>query len=207
MRLRLDETPAFQEAEERGRRAVARGGATPEEEERLEQARMSGKGRLKEVVTQHWQAMLVCIGLVLLYNVTNYMVTSYLPTYMSAPLGEPELTAQLLVLGTMVLVGTTPLVASALVNTTGNELVPAYYLMAAGAIGVVSALFLRETAGKPLRGSSAMVESEEEAREMVARSRTHAGRRARDIWLQLRRGHLPHLPHRSDKGGRQDRHD
>jgi MHS family proline/betaine transporter-like MFS transporter len=87
--------------------------------------------------------------------------------------------------------------------------VPAYYLMAAGAIGVVSALFLRETAGKPLRGSSAMVESEEEAREMVARSRTHAGRRARDIWLQLRRGHLPHphLPHRSDKSGRQDRQD
>ncbi|MFK0177320.1 glycine betaine/L-proline transporter ProP [Streptomyces xanthochromogenes] len=297
MRLKLDETPAFQEAEERGRQAAGRGGATPEEEERLEQARMSGRGRLKEVFTHHWQAMLVCIGLVLLYNVTNYMVTSYLPTYMSTTLGQSELTSQLLVLGTMVLVvltitavgrssdrygrrplflwggiamvvlavpvfqlirqggivlpaigcvvlglllvcfagtsaatlpalfpthlrygglslafnlsvslfgGTTPLVASALVNATGNELVPAYYLMVAGVIGVISALFLRETAGKPLRGSSAMAETEEEAREMVARSRTHAGRRARDVWLQLRQGHLPHLPHRSQGKGEKD---
>ena len=275
MRLRLEETPAFQEVEEK----------------RGEEARMSGKGRLKEVFTEHWQALLVCVGLVLLYNVTNYMVTSYLPTYMSSTLGESELTAQLLVLGTMVLValtitvvgrssdrygrrplflwgggamvvlsipvfqlirqggivlpaigcvilglflvcfagtsaatlpalfpthlrygglslaynfsvslfgGTTPLIASALVDVTGDELVPAYYLMVAGVIGVIAALFLRETARKPLRGSSAMAASEQEAREMVAHSRTRAGRRARDTWLRLRQGHLPHRSHRDD---------
>ncbi|MGW7516214.1 glycine betaine/L-proline transporter ProP [Streptomyces sp. NPDC054796] len=293
MRLRLEETPAFQEVEAKHQKAEQEeteheeaGGAESElsEEDRLEQARMSGKGRLKELFTHHWEAMLICVGLVLLYNVTNYMVTSYLPTFMTTTLGEPNLTAQLLVLGTMVLVvlsitvvgrssdrygrrpmflwaavamiilaipafelireggillpafgcvilglllvcfagtsastlpalfpthlrygglsvafnvsvslfgGTTPLINSALVESTGNELIPAYYLMGAGAVGVVAALFLHETAGKPLRGSSPMVEDEAQARRLVARSRSTASRGARDVWLTLRHGHLP----------------
>jgi MHS family proline/betaine transporter-like MFS transporter len=219
------------------------------------------------------------MGLVLLYNVTNYMVTSYLPTYMTSTLGENATTAQLLVLATMMVValtitvvgrssdrwgrrpmfmagsgamillaipaflliqeggillpaigclvlglllvtfagtsaatlpalfptrlrygalsisfnlsvslfgGTTPLIASSLVESTGDPLVPAYYLMAAGVVGLISALYLYETAGKPLRGSGPMVETEEEARTAVAESRTEAGRRARDIWIRVR---------------------
>lgn len=70
----------------------------------MEQARQSGKGRVKEIFARHWEAVLICMGLVLLYNVTNYMVTSYLPTYMTVTLGENDTTAQLLVLGTMLLV-------------------------------------------------------------------------------------------------------
>ncbi|NLU71059.1 glycine betaine/L-proline transporter ProP [Streptomyces sp. HNM0574] len=290
MRLKLEETPAFQEVEAQHQKAEAQGTGS-EEEDRVEQARMSGRGRLKELFTGHWEAMLICVGLVLLYNVTNYMVTSYLPTYMTTTLGEPELVGHLLVLGTMLLVavtittvgrssdrfgrrpiflwsgaamvvlaipafqliraggvllpaigcavlglllvcfagtsastlpalfpthlrygglsvafnvsvslfgGTTPLVNSALVETTGNEMVPAYYLMGAGAIGVVSALFLYETAGKPLRGSSPMVETEEQAQQLVARSRRRAGRRARDVWIDLRHGRLPRPPQDKD---------
>ncbi|MEV0598648.1 glycine betaine/L-proline transporter ProP [Streptomyces sp. NPDC050315] len=291
MRMKLEETPAFQEVEAKHKEAQKDGGSM--EEDPVEQARMSGKGRLKELFTHHWEAILICMGLVLLYNVTNYMVTSYLPTYMTSTLGEPSLTAQLLVLGTMVLVvltittvgrssdrygrrpmflwagsamvvlaipafllikqggillpaigcvilglllvcfagtsastlpalfpthlrygglsvafnvsvslfgGTTPLVASALVESTGDKMVPAYYLMAAGIIGVISAVFLHETAGKPLRGSSHMVEDEQQARQLVAHSRTRAGRRARDVWIGLRQGHLPrHDKDRKDK--------
>lgn len=255
--------------------AVAAGGGDP-----VEEARQSGHGRLREIFTRHWQALLVCMGLVLLYNVTSYMVTSYLPTFMTATLGQDETTAQLLVLGTMLVValtittvgrssdrwgrrpvlmgasvalvvlaapafllirsggvwrpaagclvlglllvcfagasastlpalfptrirygalsisynlsvslfgGTTPLVTSALVEATGNRMVPAYYLMAAGVVGFAATLSLHETAGRPLRGSGPMVETPEEARELVARSRTEAGRRARDAWLHLRR--------------------
>ncbi|WP_052866550.1 MULTISPECIES: glycine betaine/L-proline transporter ProP [Streptomyces] len=280
MRMKLEETPAFQEVEAKHKEAQDGGG----EVDPVEQARMSGKGRLKELFTHHWEAILICMGLVLLYNVTNYMVTSYLPTYMTSTLGEPSLTAQLLVLGTMVLVvltittvgrysdrfgrrpmflwagtamivlaipafllikqggilfpaigciilglllvcfagtsastlpalfpthlrygglsvafnvsvslfgGTTPLVASALVESTDDKLVPAYYLMAAGIIGVISAFFLHETAGKPLRGSSHMVEDEAQARQLVAHSRVRASRRAREVWIGLRHGRLP----------------
>ncbi len=277
MRVKLEETPAFQQeaASAAAEREVVhqRGESDP-----VEQARQSGQGRLKEIFTRHWQAVLICMGLVLLYNVTNYMVTSYLPTFMTVTLGEGHTTAQLLVLGTMLLValaittvgrssdrwgrrpmfmagsiamialavpafllireggillpafgcvilglllvcfagtaaatlpalfptrlrygalsisynisvslfgGTTPLLASYLVDATGNTLVPAFYLMVAGAIGLVSAFFLHETAGRPLRGSGPMVETQDEAREMVARSRAEAGRHARDVWLRL----------------------
>ncbi|MGA5566519.1 glycine betaine/L-proline transporter ProP [Streptomyces platensis] len=278
MRLRLEETPAFQREAEQAHRdaegARAAGGADP-----VEEARQSGQGRLKEIFTRHWEAVLICMGLVLLYNVTNYTVTSYLPTFMTETLGQNALTAQLLVLGTMIVVvltittvgrtsdrwgrrpvfmagsaamivlaapavlliraggillpalgclilglllvcfagtsastlpalfptrlrygalsiafnisvslfgGTTPLIASGLVQATGDDMVPAYYLMVAGLIGLIATFFLHETAGKPLRGSGPMVESEEEAQQLVAKSRTEAGRRARDIWIRLR---------------------
>jgi len=58
--------------------------------------------------------------------------------------------------------------------------------MVAGLIGLIATFFLHETAGKPLRGSGPMAESEEEAQELVAKSRTEAGRRARDIRIRLR---------------------
>ncbi|OKK22023.1 MFS transporter [Streptomyces sp. CB00455] len=273
MRMKLEETPAF-------KKEAAYAAAEGEEDvDPVDAARESGKGRLREIFTQHWQAVLICMGLVLLYNVTNYMVTSYLPTYMTVTLGESDTTAQLLVLGTMLLVvltitavgrssdrwgrrpmflagsvalvvlavpafllireggivlpaigcvvlglllvvfagtsastlpalfptrirygalsiafnisvslfgGTTPLFTSALVEATGNDMVPAYYLMVAGVIGFVSTLFLHETAGKPLRGSGPMVETESEADRLVAGSRTAAGRQARDVWIRLR---------------------
>ncbi|MVO83466.1 MFS transporter [Streptomyces sp. p1417] len=302
MRLKLEETPAFKqevasaaEASSAAASSAAAGrgdggergggeqggnkqGGDEQGGDPVEEARQSGKGRLKEIFTRHWQAVLICMGLVLLYNVTNYMVTSYLPTFMTVTLGESDTTAQLLVLGTMLLValaittvgrgsdrwgrrpmfmggsiamiilavpafllireggilfpafgcvilglllvcfagtaaatlpalfptrlrygalsiafnisvslfgGTTPLFASFLVEQTGNTLIPGYYLVVAGVIGLVSTFFLHETAGQPLRGSGPMVETEDEAREVVARSRVEEGRHARDLWLRL----------------------
>ncbi|MBI0385464.1 MFS transporter, partial [Streptomyces albiflaviniger] len=103
MRLRLEETPAFQQEAERAAEAAeaarAHGDTPP-----IEEARQSGRGRLKEIFTRHWQAVLICMGLVLMYNVTNYMVTSYLPTFMTSTLGADATTAQVLVLGTMLFV-------------------------------------------------------------------------------------------------------
>ncbi|MFJ9344707.1 glycine betaine/L-proline transporter ProP [Streptomyces sp. NPDC101733] len=282
MRLKLEETPAFKKE---AAYAVAEG---KQDADAGDIAAASGRGRLKEIFTQHWEAVLICMGLVLLYNVTNYMVTSYLPTYMTVTLGESDTTAQLLVLATMLLVvltitavghtsdrwgrrpvfltgsialvvlavpafllireggillpaigcailglllvcfagtaastlpalfptrlrygalsiafnisvslfgGTTPLFTSALVELTGNDMVPAYYLMVAGVIGFVSTLFLHETAGKPLRGSGPMVETEGEAERLVAHSRTKAGRQARDIWIRLRHPWAHRGPH------------
>ncbi|MFD9265330.1 glycine betaine/L-proline transporter ProP [Streptomyces goshikiensis] len=284
MRMKLEETPAFKKE---AAYAASEGKA---EQPGSEGAGESGRGHLKEIFTRHWHAVLICMGLVLLYNVTNYMVTSYLPTYMTVTLGQNDTTAQLLVLATMLLVvltitavghtsdrwgrrpvfltgsvamillavpafllireggillpavgcavlglllvcfagtaastlpalfptrlrygalsiafnisvslfgGTTPLFTSALVEATGNDMVPAYYLMAAGVIGFVSTLFLHETAGKPLRGSGPMVETPGEAERLVAHSRTAAGRQARDIWIRLRHPWARHS-HRDD---------
>jgi MHS family proline/betaine transporter-like MFS transporter len=49
--------------------------------------------------------------------------------------------------------GTAPLVNEALIEATGDLLVPAYYMMAACAVGFVALLFVKETAGASLRGT------------------------------------------------------
>nr|WP_253377706.1 MFS transporter [Okibacterium sp. HSC-33S16] len=49
--------------------------------------------------------------------------------------------------------GTAPLVNEALIQSTGNLLIPAFYMMAACAVGFVALLFVPETAGASLRGT------------------------------------------------------
>ncbi|MGW0661523.1 MFS transporter [Streptodolium elevatio] len=66
--------------------------------------------------------------------------------------------------------GTTPFVAEALVSGTGNDYMPAFYMMLAAAVGIVAAWKMDETASKPLMGSPPSVATEEEARELVAAS-------------------------------------
>ncbi|UMB72306.1 MFS transporter [Mycobacterium paraterrae] len=63
--------------------------------------------------------------------------------------------------------GTTPLIAQALVSATGNVMVPAYMLMVAGLVGLVTLAFTPEVAGRRLPGSPPTVETEEEARELM----------------------------------------
>lgn len=63
--------------------------------------------------------------------------------------------------------GTTPLIAQALVSGTGNPLAPAYMLIVAGAVGLVTLAFTPEVAGRRLPGSPPVVETEQEARELV----------------------------------------
>jgi MFS transporter, MHS family, proline/betaine transporter len=70
LRSRLADTPAYQELE---REQDAR------EQERKDQQR---EGSLKRLL-KLWPFALVCMGLVLLWNVTNYMLTSYMPTYVT----------------------------------------------------------------------------------------------------------------------------
>lgn len=67
--------------------------------------------------------------------------------------------------------GTTPLVTEALVSITGNDLMPAFYLMAAGAIGLFTVRFLPESAQVSLHGSQPMVGSGKERRELIVTSR------------------------------------
>lgn len=70
-RTHLEETPAF--------KAMA-------EAEKKNKQRTS----LKEILTNHWKPILICIGVVLFYNTTNYMVLTYMPSYLSEELGFGE---------------------------------------------------------------------------------------------------------------------
>ncbi|MET7386288.1 MFS transporter [Streptomyces sp. NPDC005529] len=249
MRLKLEESPAFQQQLDEHDKSLAQESAGTE---------------FKSIITEHWRPLLICMGLVLLYNVTNYMVTGFLPTYQTETLNRSSSRADLLVLigmvwivalitfigrlsdrvgrrpiygfsavamillaipafelikmdgfwpplsGVLILAtllaffaapsaatlpalfptairyaamgigfnfavaafgGTTPLVTEALVNITGNDMVPAYYLMLAGAIGLVTVKFMPESAQVPLNGSQPMVGSREERQELITTSK------------------------------------
>jgi MFS transporter, MHS family, proline/betaine transporter len=240
IRTKLEETPAFKR----------------EAELREAQEHTRPQLTLKSLVTEHLRPFLLCVGLVLIFNVTDYMALSYLPSYLSATLHFNETHGLFLVLIVMVLMmpmtlafgrlsdsigrkpvmlagcvglivlsipsltliqtgaqlpvffgllmlgtllscftgvmpsalpalfptgirygalaigfnvsvslfgGTTPLVAAWLVQHTQNLMMPAYYLMGAAVIGIVSVLSLRETACKPLLGSARCVGTKAEA--------------------------------------------
>ena len=91
LRTRLADTPAF----------------TAMEKESEEKEKERG-GELREIL-HLWPFLLVCMGLVLAWNVTNYMLTSYMPTYVTTTMpqrqggsGVSETTAQLLQIAVMV---------------------------------------------------------------------------------------------------------
>lgn len=65
--------------------------------------------------------------------------------------------------------GTTPLFSQALIEWTGNTLMPAFYIMFFAALGLVALLSMRETARRPLLGSVPAVETPAEAEAVVAR--------------------------------------
>ncbi|WP_294901268.1 glycine betaine/L-proline transporter ProP [Tatumella sp. UBA2305] len=240
VRLKLEETPAFQQHMEK--------------QEALEHSKP--RLNLWQMLNKYRAQMLKCIGLVLLFNVSNYMLTSYMPSYLTGILGLSELSSLLLVMVVMFVMmpltlfwghwtdrvgrrpviaggaigllvlsipclmligsgsmwgvfagliilgvvhtcfsgtmpatlpalfttdirysalaigfnvsvslfgGTTPLLTAWLVDKTHNVMVPAYYLMAAGVIGLITVFTLRETARKPLRGSTPAVATKAEA--------------------------------------------
>lgn len=62
--------------------------------------------------------------------------------------------------------GTTPLIATALVDATHNPLAPGFLLTAAGLIGGVAVLLAPETARRPLPTAPPVAADEEEAAEI-----------------------------------------
>ncbi|MGP8473567.1 glycine betaine/L-proline transporter ProP [Burkholderia sp. PR2] len=246
IRIKLEETPAFKK----------------EAEAREADERSRPKQSFGTLLVEQWKPLLQCVGLVLIFNVTDYMALSYLPNYLSATLHFNETHGLFMVLLVMVLMmpmtlyaghlsdrlgrkpvmmfgcvgllalsvpalllirsggmlsvfggmmiygtllstftgvmpsalpalfptrirygalaigfnvsvslfgGTTPLVTAWLVDRTGDLMMPAYYLMGASFIGIVSVLALRETARRPLPGSAPCVASRAEAQDLIRR--------------------------------------
>lgn len=90
LRMRLEETPAFAQLEKEAR--------TKEKERREAEKRIG----VREMVFGQWRSMLLCVGLVLVFNVTDYMLLSYMPSYLTSELKYDETHGLLVVLGVMV---------------------------------------------------------------------------------------------------------
>jgi len=63
--------------------------------------------------------------------------------------------------------GTTPFIIAALIVSTGNDMMPAFYLMGTSLIGAIAIFFLKESANRPLPGSMPSVNTDEEAVDLV----------------------------------------
>lgn len=227
----------------------------------------------REIFSKYRKALLICIGMVLVTNITYYMLLTYMPTYLSSSLGyaeehgvfiivvvmigmlfvqpvvgfisdkigrKPFLLAGslgllifaipafhfigsdsnvqiflgLLILAILlncltgvmastlpalfptrlrysalaasfniaiIVAGLTPTVAAWLVERTDNLMVPAYYLMAASVIGLITALFLPETANRPLRGDTPTASNRKEAKELLQQAYDHIEQSVQDV--------------------------
>ncbi|MET9381551.1 glycine betaine/L-proline transporter ProP [Streptomyces sp. NPDC002928] len=102
LRMRLEETPAFRA-----------------EVEKAEANRP--KVPLREMVTGQWKALLLCMGLVLVFNVTDYMLLSYMPSYLTSELKYDETHGLLVVLGVMALMMIVQPFAGALTDRIGRR--------------------------------------------------------------------------------------
>ncbi|MGW8376827.1 MFS transporter [Streptomyces sp. ODS28] len=88
LRLKLEDTPAFQ--------AVAAESEGREGNQTLKE--------IKKIFAKYWRPMLVCMGLVLVFNVTNYMLTTYMLEYIGKYAPSISTTwAQILEIGVLAL--------------------------------------------------------------------------------------------------------
>ncbi|NLU66535.1 MFS transporter [Streptomyces sp. HNM0574] len=264
LRMKLEETPAFQ-------KLAAEQAAKPKQNEKPQAgengeetapvaAEHAPQQEFKTIFAKQWRTLLICIGLVAAYNICHYMLTSYMPAYLTEELGyenSMELIAAIIAMVAMMLVihrvgrlsdrrgrkpvlmagmagfllltvpafwlfqqgsfvfvllglmilgaclvcllgamsatlpalfptnvrygglsigyniavsifgGTAPTVMTYLVNTTGDSMAPAYYVSAAGLVGMITVLCLKETAQQPLAGSPPAVATQQEAEDMA----------------------------------------
>nr|WP_232316452.1 glycine betaine/L-proline transporter ProP [Candidatus Burkholderia verschuerenii] len=116
IRMKLEETPAFQREAEKAK-AVSH---------------ETTKQQFRETLIQQWRPLLQCVGLVLIFNVTDYMALSYLPSYLSATLKFNETHGLFIVLVVMVLMMPLTLLCGRLSDTVGRKPV-----MLAGCIGLL----------------------------------------------------------------------
>lgn len=103
LRMKLDETPAFQRLEASKTHVHAEEEVAPEQAE-MQYAHLSENAPQKDVskiFTQQWPALVLCICLVGAYNITDYMLLSYMPTYLTDELEYNDTHSLLILLGTM----------------------------------------------------------------------------------------------------------
>ncbi|GAA3737651.1 glycine betaine/L-proline transporter ProP [Streptomyces tremellae] len=94
LRLKLDETPAFQKLSTENVRVRA--------SEAADTVETTAKGDLAKIFTNYWRPLVLCVALVAAYNITDYMLLSYMPTYLSDELGYGTTHGLLILLGVMV---------------------------------------------------------------------------------------------------------
>ncbi|MFD7813201.1 glycine betaine/L-proline transporter ProP [Streptomyces sp. NPDC059785] len=93
LRLKLDETPAFQKLDDDSQHRASDAATAVE---------TTAKGDLAKIFRDHWPTLILCVCLVGAYNITDYMLLSYMPTYLSDEMDYSETHGLLILIATMV---------------------------------------------------------------------------------------------------------
>jgi len=109
--------------------------------------------------------------LAILLNCLTGIMASTLPALFPARIRYSALAAAFNI--SIIVAGLTPTVAAWLVEATDNLYLPAYYLMCAAIVGLITAFFLPETANKPLRGDTPSASNKTEAKLLLKEAYSH----------------------------------
>jgi len=85
----------------------------------------------------------------------------------------------------VLIAGLTPTVAAWLVESSQNLYMPAYYLMVIAVIGLLTGLFMKETANKPLKGATPAASDLSEAKEILQEHHDNIEHKIEDITQQI----------------------
>lgn len=265
LRHAAEETPAFTQQLEK----------MAKEDQDAVQERPSVSFR--EIFAKYRKALLICTGMVLVTNITYYMLLTYMPTYLTSGLGYSEEHGVLIIVVVMigmlfvqpvvgffsdkfgrkpflrigsigllflalpayqligsdntgliflgllvlavllncmtgvmastlpalfptrirysalaisfnvaiVIAGLTPTAAAWLVKETGSLMVPAFYLMVASVIGLITSFYLPETANRPLRGDAPSASNKHEAKVLLREAHEKIERSVSNIEAEI----------------------
>ncbi|MET9498230.1 glycine betaine/L-proline transporter ProP [Streptomyces sp. NPDC006552] len=142
LRLKLDETPAFQKLEDESAHKATDAASAVE---------TTAKGDLAKIFRDYWPTLILCICLVGAYNITDYMLLSYMPTYLSDEMGYSEAHGLIILIATMIVLmciisqigklsdhfGRKPLLMTGMLGFLVTS-IPAFLLVKNGALWAVS---------------------------------------------------------------------
>ncbi len=129
----------------------------------------------------------IFLGLLLLAVLLNFLtgvMASTLPAMFPTRIRYSALASAFNV--SIIVAGLTPTLAAWLVESTDNLMMPAYYLMAVAVVGFVTALIMKETANRPLRGDTPNASSHAEAKELLQDAYDHIEQRVEDIDAEIK---------------------
>jgi MHS family proline/betaine transporter-like MFS transporter len=112
--------------------------------------------------------VLIFFGLLMLAVLLNFftgVMASTLPAMFPTHIRYSALASAFNI--SVLVAGLTPTLAAWLVEVTNNLMMPAYYLMVVAVIGFITAVTMKETANKPLKGATPAASDIAEAREIV----------------------------------------
>jgi MFS transporter, MHS family, proline/betaine transporter len=115
LRLKLSETPAFEQSQR---------------DDDEDEGSQSIGSQLKETFAGHTRPLLICTGLVIAFNVADYMLLTYMPTYLSENLRFDHTLGLLIVLVVMVVMMAMTVVVGRLSDRVGRR-----RIIMAGSVG------------------------------------------------------------------------